>query len=139
MQYAHTFGYPLWFRPQDPWLGRDGVAASGPYAARLGLAGIPTEAETIALHTLFELQRITRARLHLCRLSSSAGLDLVRRDRSEGLPVTCDVVMHHVHLIDLDIGQFDTHCRLIPPLRSQRDRDAIRAALADGTIDAICA
>ncbi|MGE4337942.1 MAG: dihydroorotase [Pigmentiphaga sp.] len=138
MQYAHTFGYPLWFRPQDPWLGRDGVAASGPYAARLGLAGIPTEAETIALHTLFELQRITGARLHLCRLSSAAGLELVRRARAEGLPVTCDVGIHHVHLIDLDIGYFDTHCRLIPPLRSQRDRNAIRAALADGTIDAIC-
>lgn len=138
MQYAHTFGYSLWLRPQDPWLGRDGVAASGHYAARLGLAGIPAEAETIALHTLFELQRITGARLHLCRLSSAAGLELVRRARAEGLPVTCDVGIHHVHLIDLDIGYFDAHCRLIPPLRSQRDRDAIRAALADGTIDAIC-
>lgn len=138
MQYARTFGYSLWLRPQDPWLGRDGVAASGAYASRLGLAGIPVEAETIALHTLFELQRSTGARLHLCRLSSAAGIELVRAARAEGLPVTCDVGIHHVHLIDLDIGHFDSHCKLLPPLRSQRDRDAIRAGLADGTIDAIC-
>lgn len=138
MQYARTFDYALWLRPQDPWLGREGVAASGAYAARLGLAGIPEQAETIALHTLFELQRTTGARLHLCRISSAAGLALVRAARAEGLPVTCDVGVHHIHLIDLDIGHFDTHCKLVPPLRGQRDRDAIRAGLADGTIDAIC-
>ncbi len=138
MQYACTFGYTLWLRPQDPWLGRDGVAASGPYAGRLGLPGIPEAAETVALHTLFELQRLTGVRLHLCRISSASGLALVRAARAEGLPVTCDVGIHHVHLIDLDIGHFDTHCKLMPPLRSQRDRDAIRMALHDGTIDAIC-
>mgnify|MGYP001416532150 CR=1 FL=1 len=138
MQYARTFGYALWLRAQDPWLARGGVAASGAYAARLGLAGIPEQAETIALHTLFELQRITGARLHLCRISSAAGIALVRAARAEGLPVTCDVSVHHLHLTDLDIGHFDSHCRLTPPLRSARDRDAIRAALADGTIDAIC-
>lgn len=138
MLYANTFGYTLWFRPQEPWLSRNGVAHAGPYAARLGLAGIPVQAETIALHTLFELQRISGARLHICRISSAAGLQLVRQARAEGLPVTCDVGVHHLHLIDLDIGHFDSHCRLTPPLRSQRDRDAIRAALRDGTIDAIC-
>ncbi|GAA0511775.1 MULTISPECIES: dihydroorotase [Pigmentiphaga] len=138
MQYARTFDYALWLRPEDPWLAREGVAASGAMASRLGLAGIPEQAETIALHTLFELQRATRARLHLCRISSAAGIELVRRARAEGLPVTCDVSAHHVHLTDVDIGYFDAHCRLTPPLRGQRDRDAIRAALADGTIDAIC-
>lgn len=138
MQYARTFDYALWLRPQDPTLARNGVAHAGPYAARLGLAGIPVQAETIALHTLFELQRVSGARLHLCRISSAAGLELVRAARAEGLPVTCDVGVHHLHLIDLDIGHFDSHCRLTPPLRSQRDRDAIRAALRDGTIDAIC-
>jgi dihydroorotase len=138
MQYAKTFDYALWLRPQDPWLTRDGVAAAGPMASRLGLSGIPVMAETIALHTIFELQRATGARLHLCRISSAAGLELIRRARAEGLPVTCDVSAHHVHLTDVDIGYFDSHCRLIPPLRGQRDRDAIRAGLADGTIDAIC-
>ena len=138
MQYAKTFDYALWLRPQDPWLTRDGVAAAGPMASRLGLSGIPVMAETIALHTIFELQRATGARLHLCRISSAAGLALIRQARAEGLPVTCDVSAHHVHLTDVDIGFFDSHCRLVPPLRGQRDRDAIRAGLADGTIDAIC-
>ena len=138
MQYARTFGYALWLRPQDPWLSRGGVAASGPYASRLGLAGIPVQAETVALHTLFELQRSVGARIHLCRLSSAAGLELVRAARREGLPVTCDVSANHVHLTDVDIGYYDSNYRLEPPLRGQRDRDAIRAALADGTVDAIC-
>ncbi len=138
MQYACTFGYALWLRPQDPWLGRGGVAAAGAYAGRLGLSGVPVQSETIALNTLFELQRMTGVRLHICRISSAAGIELVRAARAEGLPVSCDVGVHHVHLTDLDIGHFDSQSRLTPPLRSQRDRDAIRAGLLDGTIDAIC-
>ena len=138
MQYAKTFGYVLWLRPQDPWLSRGGVAASGAYASRLGLSGVPVQAETIALHTLFELQRASRARLHLCRISSAAGIDLIRAAKREGLPVTCDVSANHVHLTDVDIGYYDSNYRLEPPVRGQRDRDALRAALADGTIDAVC-
>jgi dihydroorotase len=138
MQYASTFGYSVWLHPQDPQLGRGGVAHAGPYASRLGLSGVPVIAETVALHTIFELMRVTGCRVHLCRLSSAAGLELVRRARAEGLPVTADVAIHHVHLIDVDIGFFDSNCRVDPPFRSQRDRDAIRAALVDGTIDALC-
>ncbi|SIT72373.1 dihydroorotase [Burkholderia sp. b14] len=138
LQYANTFGYTVWLRPQDPYLGRGGIAASGPVASRLGLPGVPVAAETIALHTIFELMRATGARVHLQHLSSAAGLELVRAAKREGLPVTCDVTINHVHLIDVDIGYFDAQFRVDPPLRSQRDRDAIRAALADGTIDAIC-
>jgi dihydroorotase len=138
LQYARTFDYTVWLRPQDPHLGRSGIAHSGPVASRLGLAGVPVMAETIALHTIFELVRASGARVHLCRISSAAGLELMRAAKKEGLPVTCDVGVHHVHLTDLDIGFFDSNARLVPPLRSQRDRDAIRAALADGTIDAIC-
>ena len=138
MQYASTFGYSVWLHPQDPQLARGGVAHAGPYASRLGLAGMPVIAETVALHTIFELMRVTGCRVHLCRLSSAAGLELVRRARAEGLPVTADVAIHHVHLIDVDIGFFDSNCRVDPPFRSQRDRDAIRVALVDGTIDALC-
>lgn len=141
LQYAQTFGFTVWWRPQDAYLGRGGVAASGPVAARLGLPSVPVANETVALLTLFELLRSFGAeppRVHLCRLSSAAGLELVRAAKAEGLPVTCDVGIHHVHLIDVDIGYFDAQCRLDPPLRSQRDRDAIRRAIADGTIDAIC-
>jgi dihydroorotase len=95
-------------------------------------------AETIALHTILELVRATGARVHLCRMSSSAGLALVAAAKKEGLPVTCDVGVHHLHLTDADIGFFDSNARFNPPLRSQRDRDAIHKALLDGTVDAIC-
>lgn len=138
MQYASTFGYTVWLRPQDPYLGRGGVAHAGPLASRLGLSGVPVTSETVALHTIFELMRSTGARVHICRISSAAGIALVRTARAEGLPVTCDVSAHHIHLTDNDIGFFDPNARITPPLRSQRDRDAIRAALLDGTIDAIC-
>jgi dihydroorotase len=138
MQYAQTFGYTVWLRPQDPHLGKGGIAHSGPLASRLGLAGMPVISETIALHTIFELMRSTGARVHLCRLSSADGIALVRAAKAEGLPVTCDVGAHHLHLTDADIGFFDSNARMVPPLRSQRDREAICAAVADGTVDAIC-
>ena len=138
MQYARTFDYVLWLQPNDPWLSRDGVAASGAYAARLGLSGVPAQSESIALHTLFELHRATGARLHLCRLATAGGVELVRRARREGLAVTCDVSINNLHLTDVDIGYYDSNFRLNPPLYGQRDRDAILAGLADGTIDAIC-
>ena len=138
LQYAATFGYTVWLRPQDLWLGK-GVAASGPLATRLGLSGVSSAAETIALHTLFELLRGIKdaPHVHLCRLSSAAGVALVRAARAEGLPVTCDVSVHNLFLTDVDIGFYDSRYRLQPPLRQQRDRDALRAALVDGTIDAL--
>lgn len=136
LMYASTFDYIVWLRPQDPWLGK-GVAASGPLATRMGLSGIPVAAETIALHTIFELMRSTGARVHLCRLSSAAGLELVRQARAEGLPVTCDVSQNALHLIDVDMGFYDSAMRLMPPMRQARDRDALRRGLADGTIDAV--
>ena len=138
MQYAHTFGYTVWLRPQDAWLGKGGVAHSGPVAARLGLSGVSIGAEVVALQTIFELVRMTGCRVHLCRLSSARGIDLVRAAKQEGLPITADVSANHIHLTDVDIGYFNPMARLIPPLRGLRDRDAINAALVDGTIDAIC-
>ncbi|KMY86499.1 Dihydroorotase [Candidatus Paraburkholderia calva] len=138
LQYATTYGYTVWLRPQDAYMSRGGVAASGAVASRLGLSGVPVSAETIALHTFFELMRITGARVHLWHLSSAAGVALVRAAKAEGLAVSCDVTVNHVHLTDVDIGYFDAQFRLDPPLRSQRDREAIRAGLEDGTIDAIC-
>ena len=136
LQYACSFGYGVWLRPQEIHLGK-GVAASGALATRLGLSGVPVAAETIALHTIFELVRSTGARVHLCRISSAAGVALVAEAKAQGLPVTCDVSINSLHLIDNDIGYFDSRMRLDPPLRQQRDRDAIRRGLADGTIDAL--
>ncbi len=138
LKYASTFNYAVWLRPQDPYLGNGGIAHSGPIASRLGLSGVPTMAETIRLHTIFELIRATGVRVHLCRISSAAGLDLIREAKKEGLPITCDVGAHHIHMTDADIGFFDSNARMTPPFRSQRDCDSIRQALLDGTIDAIC-
>ncbi|MCU0775972.1 MAG: dihydroorotase [Ideonella sp.] len=136
LSYAATFGYTVWLRPQDAWLGH-GVAAKGPFATRLGLAGVPVIAETVALQTIFELVRDTGARVHLCRLSSAGGVALLRQAKAEGLPVSADVSINHLHLSDVDIGFFNPDMRLAPPLRGTRDRAALRDGLADGTIDAI--
>jgi dihydroorotase len=138
LRYARTFDLPVWLRPVEDTLAGEGVAGAGAVAGRLGLPAVTALAETVALHTLFEMQRESGARLHLCRLSSAAGIELVRQARREGLRVTADVGVHHVHLTDVDIGYFNPDFRLDPPLRTQRDRDAILAGLADGTIDAIC-
>ena len=138
MQYASTFGFSVWLQAQDPHLAKGGVAHDGAVAARLGLTGIPVVAETIALATLLHLARETGVRLHLTRLSSAAGLDMIRAARAAGISVTCDVAAHHLHLSENDIGWFDPHCRLDPPLRASADRDALRAGLADGSIDALC-
>lgn len=138
MQYAATFDFPVWLRPQDAHLARGGIAHDGRVATRLGLAPIPAVAETAALSTILLLARETGARVHLCRLSTADAVDMVRQAKAIGLNVTCDVSINHVHLSEADIAYFDSNCRLVPPLRSRRDRDALRAGLADGTIDAIC-
>lgn len=138
LQYAHTFGHRVWLRPQDAHLARGGVAHEGEVATRLGLAAIPTIAETIHLSTILALVRGTGARVHIARISSAAAVAMLRAAKAERLPVTADVGMHHLHLSDIDIGWFDPLARFVPPLRGTRDRDALRAGVADGTIDAIC-
>jgi len=138
LQYAATFGYPVWLRAEDVWLAKGGVAHDGEVATRLGLPAIPAFAETIALGTLLELVRSTGARVHVCRLSTAGAVEMMRQAKAQKLPVTCDVAIHHVHLCDMDLGYFDSHCRLDPPLRAQRDRDALARGLADGAIDCMC-
>src|SRR5438552_11568073 len=138
MQYAATFGYHVWLRPQDAHIARGGVAHDGEVATRLGLAAGPPFAETIALDTIFALARATGSRVHLARLSTHDGVARVRDAKRAGLAVTCDVAANHVHLCDTDIGWFNSNCHLVPPLRCGRDREALRAGLADGTIDLMC-
>src|SRR5258708_35136041 len=138
MQYASTFGYPVWLRPRDAALARDGVAHDGQVATRLGLAPIPAIAESIALSTILLLVRETGAKVHLCRLSTADGVDMVRQAKSLRMYVSSCVSEKHVHLSEMDIGYFDANCHLVPPLRSIRDRDALRRAVPDGTVDAIC-
>lgn len=136
MQYAATYGYCVWLRPLDYYLGQ-GVAASGALATRLGLSGVPVAAETISLNTIFALMRSTGAKVHLCRISSAAGVALVGAAKKEGLLLSCDVSINSLHLIDQDIGYFDSRARLTPPLRQQPDREALREGLASGVIDAL--
>lgn len=138
LEYAATFDLPVWLRAQDPHLSRGGVAHDGVVAARLGLHPIPVPAETVALSSILLLVRETGARVHLCRLSSRAGVEMLRQAKKDGLRVTCDVGIHHVHLSEMDTADFDANCHLVPPLRSQRDREALRQALREGLIDAIC-
>ena len=138
LQYASTFGYTVWLRPQDAFLAHDGIAHDGEVATRLGLPAIPAAAESIALSTITQLMEETGARVHVCRLSTRAAVAQVREAKKARLPLTCDVAIHHLHLSDIDIGYFDANCRLIPPLRNTRDRDALRGGVVDGTIDAVC-
>lgn len=138
LQYAANFGYTVWLQPEDAYLARNGVAHDGEVASRLGLAAIPVVAETVALFTLLQLARETGARLHLMRLSSAAGVAMLRAAREGGLSVSADVSINHLHLSDADIGYFDPHARLAPPLRAAADRDALRAAAAEGVIEAVC-
>lgn len=138
MQYAATFDFPVWLQAQDPFLARGGVAHDGEVATRLGLIGIPVSAETIALATILQLARETGARVHLTRISSAAGLAMIATARRNGINATCDVSIHHLHLSEHDIGHFNSHARLDPPLRTTADRQALRQGLADGSINALC-
>jgi len=138
MQYAATFGFRVWLQPIAPFLARGGYAHDGEVASRLGLPGIPVAAETVALYTYLQLAKITGAKLHVTRLSSAAGLALVDQARAEGMDVSCDVSINHLHLSDMDIGYFNANCHLVPPLRSNRDREALVQGLAEGRINAVC-
>ena len=138
MRYASTFGFSVWLRPQEISLTNDGVAHDGEVATRLGLPTVPVCAETIAISNIILLAKETGVRVHLCRISSAEGLTMVRAAKQQGLPMTCDVTINHLHLSDMDIGFFDSNCHLMPPLRGLSDRNALRNGLLDGTIDAIC-
>ncbi|MCB5188428.1 dihydroorotase [Methylobacillus caricis] len=138
MQYAATFGFTVWLRPEEPYLAKNGIAHDGEVSARLGLKGIPVAAETLALGTILHIARETGAKVHLCRLSTAEGIDMIREAKQCGLNISCDISANHLHLTEHDIGFFDSNCHLKPPLRSQRDRDALRQGLADGTIDIAC-
>lgn len=138
LQYASTFGYTVWLRPEEPYLAKDGVAHDGEIAARLGLKGIPVAAEALAISSIMRIARDTGAKVHLSRLSTADGVDLVREAKKQGVMVSCDVSINHLHLTEHDIGFFNANCHLRPPLRSQRDRESLCSGLTDGTVDAIC-
>lgn len=138
MEYAATLGLTVFLQPQDPALSGHGCAHEGPVATRLGLAGVPVAAETAAIAAALAVAEQTGARLHLCRLSSAQGAELVAAARKRELPVTADVAAHQLFLCEMDISGFDSLCHVDPPLRAHEDRQALREAVASGVIDAIC-
>lgn len=138
MEYAATFGFTLFLHAEEPFLAAKGVAHDGEVATRLGLKGIPSAAEALALATILRIAKETGAKVHISRLSTAEGVDMVRVAKQQGLNISCDVSANHLHLTEHDIGYFDANCHLKPPLRTQRDKEALSAGLKDGTIDAIC-
>lgn len=137
-EYAATFGYTLFLRAEDYYLAKNGVAHDGEVASRLGLKGIPTAAEALAVAYLLRIAAETKTRLHLCRISTAESVDLIRQAKKQGIHITTDVSAQHLHLTDNDIGFFNALANLRPPLRSMRDKDALNYGLKDGTINAIC-
>ncbi|MDH5480188.1 MAG: dihydroorotase [Nitrosomonas sp.] len=138
MNYAATFNFSVWLRPQEINLTNHGVAHDGEVATRLGLPTVPVCAETIALSNIILLAQETGVRVHICRVSSAEGIMMISAAKQQGLPITCDVTINHIHLSEMDIGFFDSNCHMMPPLRSANDREALRKGLFDGVIDAIC-
>jgi dihydroorotase len=137
-EYAATFGYTLFMRAEDPFLAKNGVAHDGEVASRLGLKGIPAAAEGIALQTMLRIAAVTGAKLHVARVSTAEAVDLIRVAKETGARITADTSIQHLHLTEMDIGFFDSQVHLKPPVRTQRDQDALRLGLVDGTLDAIC-
>lgn len=137
LAYASHIGLPVIHHPEDPNLVGEGVMNEGEFATRLGLPGIPTAAETIMLERDIRLVELTGGRYHAALVSCSESLDVIRRAKDKGLPVTAGVSINHLTLNELDIGGYRTFLRLAPPLRSEEERRALVAAVAEGVIDVI--
>ncbi|HRD65884.1 MAG TPA: dihydroorotase [Candidatus Competibacter sp.] len=137
LEYAATFDLTVFLTPIDPWLGH-GVAHEGQVGTQMGLPGIPASAETGIIARDLELVRDIGVRVHVGRLSCARSVELVARAQADGLPVTADVAVHQLHLTEIDLAGFDSRCHVRPPLRGLRDRDALRAGLANGVLGAIC-
>lgn len=138
MQYASTFGLTVFLYAQDHYLQGNGCVHEGEISTRLGLPAIPEAAETVGVTRDLALIETTGARCHFCGLSTARAVDMIEQAQARGLPVTADVTAHHLHLTEHDIGFFNTQCHVIPPLRSERDRDRLRDGIKRGAISAVC-
>ncbi len=138
MEYAASCGLTVFLHAEDAGLAAGGCAHEGAISTRLGLPGIPESAETQAIARDLLLIEQTGVHAHFCHLSSARAIQMIARAQHDGLPVTADVTAHHLHLTEMDIGFFDSNCHVQPPLRTQRDRDALISALANGNLNAIC-
>jgi len=138
LEYAVTCDITVHLYCEDDYLRNNGVAHEGPVSTRLGLPAIPETAETVAVSRALLLVEQTGARVHFCRISTARSIELLEDAKSRGLDITADVGITHLHLTELDVGSFNTNCFVLPPLRSQRDKEGLRAGLANGTITSIC-
>jgi dihydroorotase len=137
MAYAATLDMTLFLNSVDPWLQKQGCVHEGAVSSRLGLAGIPESAETIAVSRDLILIEQTGVRAHFHNLSSGKAVKLIRDAQNRGLPVTADVSAHHLHLSEHDLGNYDSLSHVLPPLRSIRDREQLQQGVRDGVIAAI--
>lgn len=137
MDYAKSFDLPIFTHAIDPCLASGGVMNEGALATRLGLRGIPNAAEDHMIARDLYLAELTGCQLHICHVSTAEGVDLVLRAKAKGLRVSCEVTPHHLALNDERIRDYDTDAKMMPPLRSEKDRQALVTALQKGFIDAI--
>ncbi len=137
LSYARTFDLLLIQHPEEPSLAAGGAMNEGEVATRLGLPGIPPVAEVIMVERDLRLMEVTGARLHFAHVSTGAAIEAIRQAKSRGLPVSCDTAPHYFALNENEVGEYRTFAKVSPPLRSEDDRRAVVAGLADGTIDAI--
>jgi len=138
MEYAASCGLTIFLHADDPGLSGQGCVHEGAISTRLGLAGIPESAETVAVARELMLIEQTGVRAHFCQIACAHSVQMIARAQHDGLPVSMDVAAHQLHLIDMDVANFNSLCHVLPPLRSQRDRDALRNGLGSGNISAIC-
>ena len=137
-EYAATHGITIFIEANDISLANNGCAHEGPIATRLGLPAIPVSAETTAIAQQLELIEESGVSAHFCRLSTARSVEMIAQAKARGLNVTADVAAHQLHITELDISSFNSYCHVIPPLRSERDRNALRTGLLSGAINAIC-
>ena len=138
LEYAATFDIKVFFYPDEPSLSKNGVAHDGYIASYHGLAGIPWIAETVALSKQLLIVEETGVSAHFSQLTCKSSIDLIRWAKQKRLPITCDVAMHQLHLTDDALIGFNSLAYVLPPLRSNTDKNALIKGLQDGTIDAIC-
>ncbi len=137
LTYAKTFDALIIQHAEEPSLAADGIMNEGELSTRLGLPGIPAEAELIMLERDLTLVAMTGSRYHAAHISTGAAVERIRRAKADGLPVTCDTAPPYFALNELAVGDYRSFAKLSPPLRAESDRQAIVAGLADGTIDII--
>lgn len=137
LSYAATFGALIVQHPEDPALAGSGVMNAGEQATRMGLSGIPPEAEVIMLERDMRLVAMTGGRYHAAHVSTAEGIEVIRKAKARGLSVTCDTAPPYFRLNELEVNNYRTFAKLSPPLRGEADRQAVIEGLRDGTIDAV--